>query len=55
MRNKMSYEEFKAEYIKTFNLMMKYSPKQAGSSVYAEKMAKLADEYPDFADAVENE
>lgn len=51
----MSYEEFKSEYTEAFNLMMKYSPKQAGSSVYAEKMAKLADEYPDFADSVENE
>ena len=51
----MSYEEFKAEYIKTFNLMMRYAPNQVGSSVYAEAMAKLSDEYPDFADAVENE
>lgn len=51
----MTYEEFKAEYIKTFNLMMQYSPNQAGSSVYAEKLADLADKYPDFADAAENE
>ena len=53
--DEMSYDEFRAEYTNTFNLMMKYSPKQAGSSVYAEQLAKLADEYPDFADAVENE
>jgi hypothetical protein len=52
---KMTYAEFKIEYLNTFNLMMKYSPKQAGSSVYAEKMAKLSDEYPAFAELVESE
>lgn len=51
----MSYEEFKAKYIAAFNMMMQYSPDQSGSGVYAGKMAKLADEYPDFADAVESE
>jgi hypothetical protein len=51
----MSYEEFKKEYESTFKLMMKYSPKQAGAKVYAEKMAELADNYPEFAEAVENE
>ena len=51
----MTYSEFKTEYTNTLIAMMKYSPDQVGSTVYAEKLAKLADEYPEFADAVENE
>jgi hypothetical protein len=51
----MSYEEFKTEYVKTFNTMMKYSPKQAGSEIYAAKMADLYDMHPEWADAIEEE
>ncbi len=51
----MSYEEFKNEYTKLFKTMMSYTPDQVGSVIYAEKMAQLADQYPDFADACENE
>lgn len=51
----MTYAEFKTEYTNLFTAMMQYSPNQVGSVIYAEKMAKLADEYPEFADAVENE
>lgn len=35
--------------------MMKYEPGQVGAAHYAEKMAQLADEYPDFAEIVEGE
>jgi len=51
----MTYEDFKNEYTANFNLMMKYSPSQVGSSIYAEKMASLADSYPDFLTTLENE
>tara|TARA_R110000803_G_scaffold56920_3_gene114509 strand:+ start:6112 stop:6303 length:192 start_codon:yes stop_codon:yes gene_type:complete len=51
----MSYEEFKKEYLTAFSRMMSYSPEQAGSNIYADKMAALADEYPDFAEKAEDE
>lgn len=51
----MTYDEFKAAYLKTFNAMMSYKPSECGSSVYAEKLAALADEYPEFAEQAENE
>ena len=46
----MTYKEFKKAYEAAFRLMMKYPPSQAGSRVYAGKMAALADKYPDFAE-----
>ena len=51
----MTYEEFKAQYVRLFNNMMMYSPDMVGSGMYAEKMAALSDEYPEFAERVENE
>ena len=51
----MTYEEFKAEYNKTFSSMMKYTVDQAGSNIYAGKLADLADKYPAFEEALENE
>jgi hypothetical protein len=45
----MDYAAFHAEYTKLFKLMMSYSPCQAGSGHYAEQMAKLSDQYPNFA------
>lgn len=44
----MSYAEFKKAYIDAFNRMMAYSCDQAGSVDYAEEMAKLADDYPEY-------
>jgi len=49
----MNYEEFKTAYITTFNKMMAYSPKEVGSHIYAEKLAELADNYPEWAEMVE--
>ena len=51
----MTYEEFKTSYTTAFNRAMSYKPSEIGSTVYAEKMADLADAYPMFADRVENE
>lgn len=51
----MTYEEFKAQYSSLFAKMMAYSPEVVGAGVYAEKMAKLSDEYPEFAERAENE
>jgi hypothetical protein len=33
--------------------MMTYSTKQIGSAIYVEKLAKLADEHPEWAEQVE--
>jgi hypothetical protein len=51
----MTYEAFKAEYTKLFNLSFKYTVNQAGSSYYVEKLAELADAYPEFESRIENE
>lgn len=51
----MTYEEFKTKYVSAFEGMMSYAPNEVGSQVFAEKMAALADEYPGFADQVEEE
>jgi hypothetical protein len=51
----MTYAEFKAEYEALFNRMMSYSPDQVGSGIYAEKMAELADAYPEFDERLEDE
>jgi hypothetical protein len=51
----MNYEDFKAQYVLLFNKMMTYSPEMVGAGHYAEKMAALSDEYPEFAERVENE
>ena len=51
----MDYEAFKAEYTKIFKRMMGYSPDQVGSGHFAEKLADLADEYPEFEERLEAE
>jgi hypothetical protein len=51
----MTLEEFKTVYTKTFNTMMQYSPNEVGSTIYAEKLAVLSDEYPEFTEIVEAE
>lgn len=53
--NEMTYDEFKTAYTAAFNRAMFYKPSECGSMVYAEKMADLADAYPEFADRAENE
>ena len=51
----MTYNEFKTAYTAAFNRAMSYKPSECGSVVYAEKMANLADAYPEFAERAENE
>lgn len=51
----MTYEEFSKKYREAFENMMTYSPDEAGSLQYADEMAKLHDEYPEWAEMVENE
>jgi len=53
--NTMTYEEFAALYRATFAQMMSYSLEQVGSAIYCEKLAALADTYPEWAELVENE
>ncbi len=49
----MTFEEFAKAYRATFATMMTYSSQQVGSAIYAEKMADLADTYPEWAEQVE--
>jgi len=51
----MDYQEFKKAYTDCFNRMMGYKPTEVGSQIYCEKMAALADQYPEFAERAENE
>ena len=51
----MTYDEFKAEYIKTFKIFMSYNPDVVGSQVYAEKMGELYDMNPEWAEQIEDE
>lgn len=52
---KLTYDEFKKAYTTAFKNMNKYTLEQAGSNIYAEEMAKLSDEYPGWAEKVEQE
>ena len=49
----MTFEAFAVLYKATFAKMMTYSPKQVGSAIYVEKLANLADAYPEWAEQVE--
>lgn len=51
----MRYQEFKDEYIKTYNQMMKYQPNMAGAGIYAGRLADLSDGYPDYEEMLEEE
>lgn len=51
----MTFKAFEKLYRSTFKAMMSYSPNEVGSAVYVEKMASLADDYPEWAEQVENE
>ena len=49
----MTFEEFKAEYLRAFNKMMSYAPDEIGSGVYAEKLGELFDQHPGRAQQIE--
>jgi len=44
----MTYETFVKEYESLLNRFLSYTPEQAGSLVYASKLADLADAHPDY-------
>lgn len=52
---KLSYEEFKKQYRRAFDSANKYTPDETGSSAFTDKMAELADKYPDFLERFEGE
>ena len=51
----MTYEEFKAEMQRLLNKAFQYTCDQAGSGHYAEKMADLAEAYPEYEERLDNE
>jgi hypothetical protein len=51
----MNFDEFAKAYRATFAKMMSYKLTEVGSDIYAEKLANLADAYPEWAEAVEAE
>lgn len=51
----MTYEEFKAEMQNLLNKSFKYTCDQAGSGHYVEKMADLAETYPEYEARLDNE
>lgn len=51
----MNYEEFKAEYDKLTLTMLKLKLRQLGVGHYAEKLADLVEEYPEFEQAYDRE
>jgi len=55
MDTTLTFEAFGKLYLETFKRMMSYSLEQVGSSIYAEKLAELADAYPEWAERVESE
>ena len=50
-----TYQQVKSEYKNLFKKMMSYKPDQVGAEVYAEKMADLEENYPDFVEKIELE
>ena len=52
---KMTYQEFKTEMQSLLNESFKYTIHQAGSGIFTEKMADLADAYPDYDEMLDNE
>ena len=52
---KLTYEEFAKQYQEAFDKGNQYSPKEAGFNVYTDKMARLAEEYPEFLERLESE
>ena len=51
----MTFEEFEKEYKRNFKELKKYTPDQAGSYIYLEKLAELSDINPVWADTVEEQ
>ncbi len=54
-RGGLTYDEFAKKYRQAFREMSKYTPDQVGSNHFADQMAALADQHPDWAEKVESE
>lgn len=52
---KMTFEQFRDEYTRLFQEMNKYDVGEIGSIEYADRMAALSDQYPEWAERVETE
>ena len=52
---KLTQSEFIHQYNEAFERLMDYSPNEVGSQVYAEKLAKLEEDYPEFAKQMDEE
>lgn len=49
----MTYEEFKTEFTKAFeNATKNYKPGQIGFRIANERMAELADSYPEYEERI---
>ena len=44
----MTYQEFVTEYERLVKISLSYTPRQAGSKIYSEKLADLVEAYPEF-------
>ena len=51
----MTYETFKTQYDVLLAKFMHYTPQQAGSAHYAEKLADLCEAYPEFEKQYDDE
>lgn len=52
----MDYEQFKAQYAQLMKAFFSYTPDQAGSITYAEKLGELVDSVPpEFVDRADLE
>lgn len=52
---KLTYDQFVEQYKEAFKQGNKYKPNEVGFSHYADEMARLADDYPEFLDRFEAE
>lgn len=55
VNHSLTFAEFETLYRDTFKRLMSYSPKEVGCAIYVEKLADLADAYPEWAEIVENQ
>jgi len=51
----MEFEEFKTEYNNLLKKMLSYPLNQAGSKVYADKLADLCEPHPKWEEVMEGE
>ena len=55
VKNIKTYSDFKKLYTETWEKASSYGVGQAGSQIYMERLAQLADLYPDWEEKLENE